>query len=852
MSPSFQGLDRAVAPAPAMAKRMLEAINGRWWNVYIGGPESGGHGWSPEVVRRYARQGIDRFMLTYVGRQSRGPLTRTQGQADAWDALEIARGYGYTGSFPLCLDVELPTFDSAPTKTIEYVRAWCATVRQCGARPGVYANPGPLIAMARAGVPASFVWVASWVSTSAGRRNPHNAKGMPANLWGEPGQRAWQYAGIIAGKPCNVLGLNVDINVADLGCLAPPPGVHARSSGVASRRRRVPRRGDHGPVVVRLTHRLSVLRSRRTGRPYLDGPRKRFDAETEAALEAFQVDHGLARTGAYGRKTARALLTAVRRAREERRLAHQGASSQRPRHQGSSGQRPPHRGSSSQRPPHHGSSSQRPRYQGSSSQRPPHHGSSNGSNGAGPATGGASTGAAATGVTILPKLVRDFQRLDAAADRAWQRLEAYGRRRRQLLAHAQANPEVSLADVTASLARIEKQLALLVELETREVALAERPLVAQEAPGAQSGEAYVTETYGGEAYGGEADGDETGTGPSGDGLHPRTEHEHPAADGVVAFGSNGAGSTPVHPRRSLATLSTKELDGLIDRLDERVDLARRVRIARYARVEKALAKRSHRPVVKSKPAQRPAPATAPVPARPGPGAGSGKPHIVVSRNVHALQRALNRFTGRYLEGIAPLIVDGKKGPETNRRIRTVKYYLGYGGAERRSASIRPAFVRRLRHPRSPRFSGPAMLARAESRRRKQRERAELLVAGAIEGTPKHIIDAIVLPIAEACGIRRTPAENDAANARHGPTISGSLSDHQGPPARAWAADISNGGSPTPEMDRLARRLAERFNINWPGFGLHSATHSGYRFQLIYRTHEGGNHFNHVHFGVKDA
>jgi hypothetical protein len=166
--------------------------------------------------------------------------------------------------------------------------------------------------------------------------------------------------------------------------------------------------------------------------------------------------------------------------------------------------------------------------------------------------------------------------------------------------------------------------------------------------------------------------------------------------------------------------------------------------------------------------------------------------------------------------------------------------------------VKPPFLRRLRHPRSPRRSGPLMLARAEARRRKQRAAADRPFSGAIEGTPKHIIDAIVLPIARSCGINRTTVENDAANARHGVTVTGGRSDHQGPPTVAWAADISNGGSPTPEMDRLARRLAQRFGIDWRGSGLVNAAHSGYRFQLIYRTYVGGNHFNHVHFGVRDV
>ena len=90
----LQGLDRAAAPPAATARKMLDAIGGKWWNVYIGGPESGGQGWTRAVVEEYARHGVARFMLTYVGRQWDGPLTRAQGEADAADALRLARGFG--------------------------------------------------------------------------------------------------------------------------------------------------------------------------------------------------------------------------------------------------------------------------------------------------------------------------------------------------------------------------------------------------------------------------------------------------------------------------------------------------------------------------------------------------------------------------------------------------------------------------------------------------------------------------------------------------------------------------------------------------------------------------------------
>lgn len=126
------------------------------------------------------------------------------------------------------------------------------------------------------------------------------------------------------------------------------------------------------------------------------------------------------------------------------------------------------------------------------------------------------------------------------------------------------------------------------------------------------------------------------------------------------------------------------------------------------------------------------------------------------------------------------------------------------------------------------------------------------IVGDIEGTPKDVIDNAVLPLARR--ILKNPSLTaeavEQANARHGPTVSGGRSDHQGPPETAWAADMSNGTSPTPEMDRLAKELAEAFDIPWNGSGLVNKQTEQYRFQLIYRTNAGGNHYNHVHFGVK--
>lgn len=121
----------------------------------------------------------------------------------------------------------------------------------------------------------------------------------------------------------------------------------------------------------------------------------------------------------------------------------------------------------------------------------------------------------------------------------------------------------------------------------------------------------------------------------------------------------------------------------------------------------------------------------------------------------------------------------------------------------------------------------------------------------LSGTPREIINQTVLPIAHQIAFKDiTPETVDAANAAHGPTTDGGRSDHQGPPDVAWAADISNGGSPTPEMDRLAKELAKCFGLKWSGSGAVTGNKDGYRAQMIYRSNVGGNHYNHVHIGIR--
>jgi hypothetical protein len=92
--------------------------------------------------------------------------------------------------------------------------------------------------------------------------------------------------------------------------------------------------------------------------------------------------------------------------------------------------------------------------------------------------------------------------------------------------------------------------------------------------------------------------------------------------------------------------------------------------------------------------------------------------------VRALQTEMNKFTERHLHNVAPVIVDGVQGPVTRKRLRRVKYLLGYSSAEAHKLTTGPKLIERLRHPKSVRHSSPAMLARGIKRRRKQRALAK--------------------------------------------------------------------------------------------------------------------------------
>ena len=79
------------------------------------------------------------------------------------------------------------------------------------------------------------------------------------------------------------------------------------------------KRGAKGPKVELLTRRLSYLLSKKTGKPFLDGPRSNFDRKTTKALRRFQKERGLKVDGVFGPRVASELDMLVRAQKARRR-----------------------------------------------------------------------------------------------------------------------------------------------------------------------------------------------------------------------------------------------------------------------------------------------------------------------------------------------------------------------------------------------------------------------------------------------------------------------------------------------------------------------------------------------------
>lgn len=107
--------------------------------------------------------------------------------------------------------------------------------------------------------------------------------------------------------------------------------------------------------------------------------------------------------------------------------------------------------------------------------------------------------------------------------------------------------------------------------------------------------------------------------------------------------------------------------------------------------------------------------------------------------------------------------------------------------------------------------------------------------------------ASLASIGKGLGLASVSEKRDRKN-----TTSGNMSDHYSGNKDAYAFDLSNGSNPTPEMDAAAVAIAAQLGVKYDGRSplVLTVKQNGYRIQVLYRTSTGGNHYNHVHVGVR--
>jgi hypothetical protein len=100
-------------------------------------------------------------------------------------------------------------------------------------------------------------------------------------------------------------------------------------------------------------------------------------------------------------------------------------------------------------------------------------------------------------------------------------------------------------------------------------------------------------------------------------------------------------------------------------------------------------------------------------------------------------------------------------------------------------------------------------------------------------------------LAKQHGLTATSKKRDTQS-----TASGGTSDHWSGNKDSFAWDLSG---EVGNMDRAARKIARKLGVkNWKGGVLNiNRTIDGrqYRFQVLYRTNVGGNHYDHIHVGI---
>jgi uncharacterized protein YcbK (DUF882 family)/peptidoglycan hydrolase-like protein with peptidoglycan-binding domain len=296
---------------------------------------------------------------------------------------------------------------------------------------------------------------------------------------------------------------------------------------------RVLRLGDHGPLVLKLTKRLSYVPSRKTKAPYLNGPRRKFDAATETALKAFQLEHGLDDDGRFGTLSARKLNRAVKRERLRRQQGGQVV-------------------------PATPGTVVTPTVPVTKPVSHPAHQESR-----------------------LVALVARARTLDEEADDAWKSLVGYARRRQRLRDKLASRTDyqkavvAALGHMTEILMRIEDKVEDIAEVEEHEEQIAEA--IAKDTATLAKEATAVAQTVA------------TGGGELPVAVKQAEPIAPPPPEGPAPIPPHTNGAAAAPPRH-LSDLSDDELVHRVARLDAQMEKAREELIRRYTRVDKEIAR----------------------------------------------------------------------------------------------------------------------------------------------------------------------------------------------------------------------------------------------------------------------
>jgi len=222
--PILRGTDRASAFSTHEARILKDNHFVRWTGVYIGGPCSGGSGWTRSVVSAIHSATGWQFMPIYVGQQASSichahRLTYRRGHRDGNAAVQHMKDFGWLPDrdIPVALDVEAATYFDNEAASTRYVRGWVNAVHKAGYRAYVYGSPFALAHFHDARVRIDGAWAASFFFHHFEKVRPGELDQMGSRF--RHHNRAWQYAGDFAVSGAG----KVDASTSHL-LLAPRPG----------------------------------------------------------------------------------------------------------------------------------------------------------------------------------------------------------------------------------------------------------------------------------------------------------------------------------------------------------------------------------------------------------------------------------------------------------------------------------------------------------------------------------------------------------------------------------------------------------------------------------------------------